>query len=501
MTDTTTAAGATPATDTTYHILQVRPAGYVHADAVTELAQSTYHALRRLGLAVRNEGPAGPHDVPIVFGGHLLDEAAVASLPANAILYNSEQMTPESPWIGSAYLAALATHRVWDYSQRNVERLRALGVADVRCVPVGYVPELVRIAPANEDIDVLFYGSLNDRRKAVLEELTRRGLKVVHLFGTYGAERDQIIARSKVVLNIHFYASRIFEIVRVSYLLSNYKPVVAECDADTEVDPDIRGAVHAVPYEGLVDACVSLVRDERARRELAARGHNAFCARRATDYLADALGVARPPVASASIPRTLHVGSGKDYRADHFNVDIDPAWGPDAVLDVAERDVVGRTIDTARFGRVTLGEECFDRLIANDVLEHIPDLTAAMGNCLRLLRAGGEFEIVVPYDLSYGAWQDPTHVRAFNERSWLYYTDWYWYLGWTEARFDTVMLEYVPSPLGEELVKSGRSVEEVLRMPRTVDSMRVRLRKRYLQEHERNEARARQPGAQRAARA
>jgi len=43
-----------------------------------------------------------------------------------------------------------------------------------------------------------------------------------------------------------------------------------------------------------------------------------------------------------------------------------------------------------------------------------------MTNCLKLLRVGGVFKILVPYDLSYGAWQDPTHIRAFNERSWLY---------------------------------------------------------------------------------
>jgi len=58
-----------------------------------------------------------------------------------------------------------------------------------------------------------------------------------------------------------------------------------------------------------------------------------------------------------------------------------------------------------------------------------------MKSCLDLLKVGGIFEINVPYDLSLGAWQDQTHVRAFNENSWLYYTDWFWDMGWTEARF------------------------------------------------------------------
>jgi hypothetical protein len=90
----------------------------------------------------------------------------------------------------------------------------------------------------------------------------------------------------------------------------------------------------------------------------------------------------------------------------------------------------------------------------------------------------------VPYDMSYGAWQDPTHVRAFNERSWLYYTDWHWYLGWTEARFDLQSLEMVLSPLGQRLAQS-MPAEDVHRQPRAVDSMKAVLVKRRLTEEER----------------
>lgn len=125
----------------------------------------------------------------------------------------------------------------------------------------------------------------------------------------------------------------------------------------------------------------------------------------------------------------------------------------------------------------------FDEIISNDVLEHIPNLTAAMTSCLRLLKTGGLFRIQVPYDLSYGAWQDPTHLRAFNERSWLYYTDWFWYLEWEEARFDLLEVQFVLSPIGEKL-KPQFALEDLIRQPRAVDHMRVTLRKRLLTEPE-----------------
>jgi protein O-GlcNAc transferase len=477
-----------------YHVLQVRPAGYVHADALTELAESVYYGLKRLGLPVSFLQPPLPSSRTIIFGAHLLDADAVRAVPADAIIFNSEQIDADSPWLSGPYMETLRTHQVWDYSAENAQRLAQRGVHAVRHVPLGYLPELSRIAPAVEDIDVLFYGSLNPRRQVVLEELQRRGLKVAALTGCYGEARDQFIARSKVVLNLHYYESKVFEIVRVSYLLSNFKAVVAECSSGTSIESDLLPALRAVPYDGLVEACVELVQDEAARRALAQHGHAVFAARPAESALATAVGIAQPRASEQKmLPRTIQIGSGKDFRPELLNLDINSAWGPDAVVDVAAPGVVNSILETGRFGRVALPEDYFDCIIANDVLEHIPDLISAMSNCLRLLRPGGRFEISVPYDLSLGAWQDPTHVRAFNENSWLYYTDWHWYLGWTQMRFDLVSLLYTPSPLGTQLQSSGEPLAQIIRTPRAIDSMQVVLRKRYLQESERRHAHARQP--------
>ena len=486
-----------------FHIVQIRPPGYVHAEALTELAECVYFGLRRLGLPVFYREPPDRPARQIVLGAHLLNEEGIKGLPANAILYNSEQIFADSPWLRGAYREGLRTREVWDYSAENVSRLQELGAANARHVPLGYVPELARIAPAAEDIDVLFYGSVNERRKKILDELRARGLNVVTLWGTYGEERDRAIARAKLVLCLHFYEAKVFEIVRVAYLLSNEKAVVAEWSTEQTEHADLREALCAVPYEGLVAACEALLRDPAGRQALAKRAARLFSLRREEQILTAALaGQAATAIpgeraaanASPALPTVLQLGSGKDFRPDCFNIDINPAWGPDAVLDITSPALVGRKVDTKRFGSVALAEESFEAAIAHDVLEHLPDLTTAMGNVLRLLKPGGVFDVLVPYDLSFGAWQDPTHVRAFNERSWLYYTDWHWYLGWTEARFDVVAFEVKMSPWGVELQRGGKSVEEILRTPRAVDALRVRLRKRYLQESERREAIRLQPG-------
>jgi O-methyltransferase/8-demethyl-8-(2,3-dimethoxy-alpha-L-rhamnosyl)tetracenomycin-C 4'-O-methyltransferase len=308
------------------------------------------------------------------------------------------------------------------------------------------------------------------------------------VFGVYGAERDALIARAKVVLNMHYYDSSIFEIVRVSYLLANRKAVVAECHPGTDVDPGLREAVRAVPYDGLVEACQGLVRDEDARTGLEERGYTIFSALREEDILGRIMGggAAPPEPGSTPMPPRLNIGSGKDWREDCLNADINPSWGPDLLLDLCQPLDTQWIHPTSRFGPLRLGPGSFQEILANDVLEHLPDLPTAMGNCLALLKEGGRFHIQVPYDLSHGAWQDPTHVRAFNERSWLYYTDWFWYLGWTEARFELEALTYIPSELGQELVRKGLPQEELIRTPRAIDSMRVALRKRALTSTERD---------------
>lgn len=88
------------------------------------------------------------------------------------------------------------------------------------------------------------------------------------LFGVYGKERDAFIARSKVVINHHYFSSELFEIVRVFYLLANSVAVVAEVNKTTSIDPVYLNGVYATPYEGLVDACVELVRNQDLRTSL-----------------------------------------------------------------------------------------------------------------------------------------------------------------------------------------------------------------------------------------
>ena len=169
------------------------------------------------------------------------------------MIINLEQVTGFDVRSRPIYLSLLNCLAVWDYSVRNIEELRRLTRSPyVRHFAIGDTPTTTRhIEWPAQTTDVLFYGSLNGRRQAVLAALVKAGLNVKHLFSVYGDERDRAIADAKVVLNMHFYEDSIHEIVRTSYLLANSKAVVSSRRPRTGIDEDIKRAMVAVPYWGI----------------------------------------------------------------------------------------------------------------------------------------------------------------------------------------------------------------------------------------------------------
>ena len=248
------------------------PANWIHARAFDEVAEVMRAGLLELGHACeRSSGRLLGDSVNIVFGAHLLPPSL--SLPANSILFNLEQIVPGAMWVTPRYLELLRTHRVWDYSLRNIAALREAGVANTAHVPVGYAPVLERIVPQSENIDVLFYGAYCERRTALVQRFGDRGWRARYAFGTYGGERDELIARSKVVLNVHFYEQARLEVARCFYLLANGRFILSEESPDTE-ETGFAGGIAFARYEGLEEACRRYLEDPAERAAISAKGRD-----------------------------------------------------------------------------------------------------------------------------------------------------------------------------------------------------------------------------------
>jgi hypothetical protein len=252
-----------------FNICVIQPVGYVHSAAFSEIADLLLYSIRDIGYQAVKSSSIDHSKINIIIGIHLLDSKFAKDLPSTSIIINTEQLGGViEGWNQNIVRWFESGLELWDYSEVNINYLKQFGIKNVKRLRFGYQPELRTITANNErDIDVLFYGSIHDRRKFILQELHQKGLKVKLLFGVYGQERDHWISRSKVVLNIHLYESQIFEIVRVFYLLTNSVAVVGEVNKATSIEPRFKDGILASPYDKLVDSTIEIVGNDGKLKE------------------------------------------------------------------------------------------------------------------------------------------------------------------------------------------------------------------------------------------
>jgi hypothetical protein len=234
--------------------------GQIHRAIFDEVMVTLVDALLSLGIVVgrsANELAAGQLNL-LVGETAFLGAEAVRFICGSALPFIVFQMEALDPVIG--YTAErplyfqLMRHaqQIWDYSEINLRLLRSMNYPKVQRIDLGYTPSLQRIVHEPvRDIDMLFYGSVNDRRRRILEGIVATGAKVRVEFFCYGAQRDALIGRSKIVLNLHQFDTRHLEQVRISYLLNNGCFVISEA---ADENPYGDGVVYG-EAEALAELC------------------------------------------------------------------------------------------------------------------------------------------------------------------------------------------------------------------------------------------------------
>jgi hypothetical protein len=284
-----------------FNIVHVNLKYTLNVRAYHEVIESVRWGLQQLGHDTTYRVNAFcPNSRNILFGGHLSPELIINS-PDDTILYNLEQIRGNphyDPGAPNLLVRLIASKlHVWDYSGGNLDTWNRLCPKwPVRHVPISYAPILTRIEPAEQqDIDVLIYGSVGERRLAafaVLSKLVNIGLSTVFACGLFGADRDSLIARSKIVLNVnHLVSGKIFEIVRVSYLMANAKAIVADFSPDSYIESDIVDGVMFAPIERIAETCYQLSKDQDCRIRLERVAFACFARRDIQAFLSSALDV------------------------------------------------------------------------------------------------------------------------------------------------------------------------------------------------------------------
>lgn len=240
----------------------------------------------------------------IIIGGNIAAPQDALTIPDEAIIYNFEQV---GGWqFDKAYVDLLRRCTTWEYHPANMKPLMTQFGIRATLVPFGYVPAFTPPVHTYQkpDYDVAFIGSLVPYRKTILNSLELAGLRVFVSESCYGERREDILRRSKLLLNVHFYPQvKLLEVVRLGIGMAACKAVVTQLDTDTKVDPYYLPGVCGAEYSEIVPAVLDLVRDDKKRERLAWKGYELFTARCASDTLKKGLDlyVPRQP---ASVPRS-----------------------------------------------------------------------------------------------------------------------------------------------------------------------------------------------------
>jgi hypothetical protein len=267
-----------------FNITLIVPDGYLHSWALAEVGEYLAYCISRCGFDAQlsqNFISADCHN--IVLCGHMLTEQSFATMPADTILFNSEQLDDTEGWqFGNrVYRTALDRFYVWDYCSANLAKL---GHERKTQIPLLFCEALVRRDYRWQMGDALvFCGAWNPRRAKILEVLARAGVKAAFLSQSYGEERDRVMFNAWAVLNLHKTEHlKVFEPVRCFYPLINQIPVISE-----EFDPDpafgaFADSVFAIESGAFVAGVCRLYRNRSRFQSQARRNADKF---RSTDPL------------------------------------------------------------------------------------------------------------------------------------------------------------------------------------------------------------------------
>lgn len=162
-------------------------------------------------------------DIYILF--YILD-----NLPKNYIVYNFEQFTTNKIWKESYFNFLNKSLFNIDYSINNIIILHKKNINSY-FLPFHSLKLFKYPKNIIKDIDILFIGNINDRRKKWLNKLNNFNIKICK--DIFYDKSLELFARSKILLNIHYYDGiSILEITRILPALENNCIILSESSND-----------------------------------------------------------------------------------------------------------------------------------------------------------------------------------------------------------------------------------------------------------------------------
>jgi len=160
------------------------------------------------------------------------------------ILFMTEQLTDEETNDSYLFYNRLSQnhiYEIWTFSTYNIELLNKHNIFKTKYIKMEawdeYKEKLISYNINNTyDYDVCVVGWMNRRRENIVNQISSKGIKV-KIIGynneLFGEERDKIIRKSKILLNIHFSDKMFcFEQIRCFPFMSVGHTIVSETSHD-----------------------------------------------------------------------------------------------------------------------------------------------------------------------------------------------------------------------------------------------------------------------------
>lgn len=156
-------------------------------------------------------------------------------LPSRFIYYQIEQSNsifltnPEL--LNKTILMMKKSEQVWEYSKVSSYIYKKYCKSKLKLIPMPYYyienKSDINVDFDSCDYDIFFYGHPNERRKNVLNMLSKY-FKLVIGWGYYGDRKTKYINRSKIILNLHFYKNTGLETCRINEILNFNRLIISE---------------------------------------------------------------------------------------------------------------------------------------------------------------------------------------------------------------------------------------------------------------------------------
>ena len=420
--------------------------GYSHTEAFRELSERIEAECMReqIRCSISNNWQIEA-DINLILGAHLEPGKYIDLGNKRTIFFNLERLKSleENP-ATKKYIELLQQHRYIDFSSENSEYCRRKGLQQpIYLYRPWYDKAWTRTQnEIDKEWDACLIGSITPRREKLAKELNKAGIKTICAFNCYASERDEILSKSKIALNVHAYEdSSTAEILRLAYYISNNLNIVSEKSNFEAGEEEISQHLEQYAYTALIDG---VKRELKSIKDIKSNNAKKKAIAAAAQHCHADNAKASTNNTDLFRPTTLNIGCGLDWNQDAINIDIEKTGAEDMTLDISEDwNQISKFYETERFGVIYLGEDSFDIIKASCVLEHVKDLPSTLRNITKLLKPGGWLYLRYPHQDSLGAWQDPTHVRGMNEHLMKYLYEWSDYLKLENTKLKPKWISFV----------------------------------------------------------